>query len=141
VSGPDSPGRDRSGDAPAQEQSLAADALLNLQRLDSFRRLGMLDELLDDYVPELARLVALLDAAAGIRDLQGTLDALHSLLGMSGEAGALALYQQVRKVYVPLVEQGRWPGGEWVEGIRSLANTTELALRDYCAADTRAGTD
>ena len=141
VSGPDAPARDRSGEAPVQEQVLAADALLNLQRLDSFRRLGMLDELLDDYVPELARLVASLDHAASIRDLQGTLDALHSLLGMSGEAGALALYQQVRKVYVPLVEQGRWPGGEWVEGIRSLARNTELALRDYCAAETRAGTD
>jgi hypothetical protein len=53
---------------------------------------------------------------------------------MSGEAGALALYQQVRSVYVPVLEEGRWPpADEWVPGIRALAARTEQALRDYGA--------
>lgn len=61
-------------------------------------------------------------------------DALHSLLGMSGEAGALALYQRVRGIYVPVLEQRRWPEGDtWVTDLRQLAARTEQALRDYGA--------
>ena len=85
------------------------DGLLNLQRLESYRRLGMLDELLNDYVPEMQRLIDTLREAVETTDVQGSIDALHSLLGMSGEAGAQALYQQVRKLYVPLLEEGDWP--------------------------------
>jgi hypothetical protein len=55
------------------------------------------------------------------RDVQGSIDALHSLLGMSGEAGAQALYQQVRKLYVPLLEEGEWPAATWLPQLQDLA--------------------
>jgi two-component system CAI-1 autoinducer sensor kinase/phosphatase CqsS len=118
------------------------DGLLNLQRLESYRRLGMLEELLNDYVPEMARLVGTLRLAVDDGDVQGSIDALHSLLGMSGEAGAQALYQQVRKLYVPLLEQGEWPAGSsWLPQLQALAERTEEALRAYCAAQaSRSGT-
>jgi hypothetical protein len=48
-----------------------------------------------------------------------SLDALHSLLGMSGEAGAQALYQQVRRVYVPLLEQAAGPPGGWLPQLQA----------------------
>jgi CheY-like chemotaxis protein/signal transduction histidine kinase len=114
------------------------DGLLNLQRLESYRRLGMLDELLDDYVPEMARLVETLRQSVEFADVQGSIDALHSLLGMSGEAGAQALYQQVRKLYVPLLEEGEWPSGStWLAHLQELAGRTEQALRAYCAPESR----
>ncbi|MDB5954448.1 hybrid sensor histidine kinase/response regulator [Ramlibacter sp.] len=114
---------------PAQD-----DGLLNLQRLESYRRLGMLEELLDDYVPEMASLVETLRCAVEGGDVQGSIDALHSLLGMSGEAGAQALYQEVRKLYVPLLEQGEWPAGSnWLPQLQALGVRTEEALRVYCA--------
>lgn len=121
-----------------EPEPLPQDVLLNLQRLESYRRLGMLDELLNDYVPEMARLVGKLRQAVEISDVQGSIDALHSLLGMSGEAGAQALYQQVRKLYVPLLEQGEWPAGStWLPQLQALAERTEHALRGYCASETR----
>jgi CheY-like chemotaxis protein len=109
--------------------------LLNLGRLESYRQLGLLEELLVDYPPEMARLVAALEGAAAARDAERVLDVLHSLLGITGEAGALALYETVRGIYVPLREEQRWPGtAGWVERIRALADRTEQALRTYAAA-------
>jgi two-component system, CAI-1 autoinducer sensor kinase/phosphatase CqsS len=131
------------GPEPARAQQEAAsdpaqDGLLNLQRLESYKRLGMLDELLNDYVPEMARLVDTLRQAVDNTDVQGSIDALHSLLGMSGEAGAQTLYQQVRKLYVPLLEQGEWPAGTtWLPQLQELALRTGEALKAYCAAESR----
>lgn len=114
----------------------AAGPLLNERRLESYRRLGMLEELLGDYLPEIARLVGDLESSTGRQDLQATLHALHSLLGMSGEAGATALHQLVRHIYVPMVEQDCWPSvPNWLERIRLLAATTDKALKDYAAAE------
>lgn len=108
--------------------------LLNEARLESYRRLGLLDELLADYLPEIARLVGSLEHALRAKDLRQAQEALHSLLGMSGEAGALALYQRVRQVYVPVLEESRWPGGaDWLQQVQALAARTEQALRDYGA--------
>ncbi|WBY01991.1 response regulator [Ramlibacter tataouinensis] len=108
--------------------------LLNEARLESYRRLGLLDELLADYLPEIARLVGSLEHAVRAQDLHQARDALHSLLGMSGEAGALALYQQVRQVYVPVLEESRWPAGaDWLQQVQALAARTDQALRDYGA--------
>jgi hypothetical protein len=92
----------------------------------------MLEELLSDYFPEAARLIDRLDGAAQRQDLHDGLEALHSLLGMSGEAGAAALHQLVRRVYVPMVEERRWPSHEgWLEQIRALAIRTDEALTAY----------
>ncbi|MGE0332267.1 MAG: response regulator [Ramlibacter sp.] len=108
------------------------DDLLDARRLGNYQRLGMIDELLGDYLPEMARLVDRLDEAVAQGDLEAGLDTLHSLLGMSGEAGAAALYQRVRSYYVPMVEARRWPGGDdWPLEIRALAMRTEGALRHY----------
>lgn len=132
---PPEPVRNRELPAPSHE------GLLNLQRLESYRRLGMLDELMNDYLPEMARLVRTLRQAVDGGDVQGSIDALHSLLGMSGEAGAQALYQHVRKLYVPLLEEGQWPTGHaWLPQLQALAERTEEALRAYCAAQSRSGT-
>jgi len=108
------------------------DGLLDARRLENYERLGMIGELLGDYLPEMARLVDRLDEAVAQRDLEAGLDALHSLLGMSGEAGAAALYQRVRSYYLPMTEGRCWPGGaDWPADIRALAVRTEDALHRY----------
>ncbi|TFZ00928.1 response regulator [Ramlibacter henchirensis] len=117
--------------APQREEG----PLLNVTRLESYQRLGLLEELLADYLPEIARLVGVLEQAMAEQDLKRAQEAMHSLLGMSGEAGALALYQWVRGVYVPVLEQGRWPAPEeWLPKVQELAAATEKALRDYGAS-------
>lgn len=113
-------------------------ALLNLERLESYKRIGMLDDLLSHYLPEIARLVDKLDRGAARQDLQESLEALHSLLGMSGDAGASALYQLARGVYVPMVEQRRWPvAAGWLGQIKALASQTDQALRTYGAMQSK----
>jgi CheY-like chemotaxis protein/signal transduction histidine kinase len=127
------------GRSPAMPVTPAAAApgvqdgpLLNLSRLESYQRLGLLDELLGDYLPEIRRLVQVLGDAVRAGDLASAQDALHSLLGMSGEAGALALYQRVRRVYAPVLEERRWPReADWLGQLQALAARTEQALRDY----------
>jgi two-component system CAI-1 autoinducer sensor kinase/phosphatase CqsS len=114
--------------------------LLDARRLENYQRLGMIDELLGDYLPEMARLVDRLDEAVAQGDLEAGMDALHSLLGMSGEAGAAALHQRVRSYYVPMVEGRRWPDGDdWPTEIRALAVRTEVALRHYAQGASRMG--
>jgi len=116
-----------------------AGALLNFDRLESYRRMGMLEELLQDYLPEIARLVATLVSCAAAQDLQATLDTLHSLLGMSGEAGAQALCQTVRRIYVPMIEERAWPQAcGWTAQIEVLAAQTEVALKAYGASQSTA---
>jgi len=45
-----------------------------------------------------------------------------------------------RAVYVPMVEERRWPAADgWLGRIRMLAAQTEQALRAYGAAQPRAG--
>ncbi len=121
----------------AQSQAGAAEHgdLLNLERLESYRRIGMLDELLNDYLPEITRLVDRLAHSVAERDLQASLDALHSLLGMSGEAGAQALHRLVRSVYGPMIETGAWPPDDgWLARIRTAAADAQEALQAYAPA-------
>lgn len=123
---------------PAAATTPPSDGLLNLSRLESYRRLGMLDELVNDYLPEMARLLVTLQESARDADVQASLAALHSLLGMSGEAGAQGLYQHVRKLYVPLLEHGQWPASpDWLPHLKQLAARTDQALRAYCTQQAR----
>jgi len=124
---------ERCANKPAHEDSPIG--LLNEARLLSYGRMGLLQELLADYLPEIDRLLDELDAATALKDTPRTLDALHSLLGMSGEAGALLLYHKVRDVYVPLLEAGREPAAaDWPEDLRRTASMTHDALVAYAAA-------
>ena len=95
-------------------------------------RLGLLEELVSDYLPEITRLVGVLAAAARAQDLPRVQETLHALLGMSGEAGALALYRLVRHIYVPVLEERRWPPEQdWLQQIEQVAQRTDEALRGW----------
>ncbi|HWP12976.1 MAG TPA: response regulator [Ramlibacter sp.] len=128
--------------APAMARAPAADhegELLSLARLEGFRRAGILQELLGDYLPEITRLVARLESSFAAQDLGESIDTLHSLLGISGEAGAQALHRLVRRFYVPMVETRAWPPDpEWLAHINAAAARAEKALRAYDAMQSAA---
>lgn len=106
--------------------------LLNLQRLEGYQRLGLLEDLVTDYLPELQRLLGALQDAADHDDRPRVQELLHTLLGLSGEAGAQALYLAVRRIYVPLQEGQPWQGAqEWLPPLREAAHHAEQALRAY----------
>ncbi|HXD40281.1 MAG TPA: response regulator [Ramlibacter sp.] len=108
--------------------------LLNLARLDGFRRIGMLQELLNDYLPEIDRLIARLELGVAAGNLDESIDALHSLLGMSGEVGAQALHRLVRRFYVPMIEARAWPlDREWLAQIKAAAERAQQELKAYDA--------
>ncbi|AEG93108.1 ATP-binding response regulator [Ramlibacter tataouinensis] len=108
------------------------EALLDVDRLENYARLGLLDELVDEGLPELERLVDTLRTAVTSIDFQGCLETLHALLGMTGEVGAAALYRRVRSLYVPMLEHRRWPAEEgWESDIGALAKQTVSAVRKY----------
>jgi two-component system CAI-1 autoinducer sensor kinase/phosphatase CqsS len=108
--------------------------LLDEGRLEGYRRLDMLDEVLADYVPRLEELARAFSDAVQARELDAASDILHSLLGASGEAGAAALHEEVRRVYVPIVEIGQWPEGQdWLPHLDELLASSVSALRAYGA--------
>ncbi|MGE3345876.1 MAG: response regulator [Ramlibacter sp.] len=118
--------------APLAEEATEAGPLLDLQRLEGYRRIGMLEELLGDYVAELGRLADSLHESVARQDLRASIETMHSLLGISGEAGAGALYRLVRRLYVPMVEEHSLPSVPgWEAQVHALAQQTQAALRAY----------
>jgi two-component system CAI-1 autoinducer sensor kinase/phosphatase CqsS len=108
--------------------------LLDEGRLEGYRRLDMLDEVLADYLPRLEELAGAFGDAVRSSQLQQAENVLHSLLGAAGEAGAAALHNEVRRIYVPVVETGDWPEGlDWLARIDQLSASSVSALRAYGA--------
>lgn len=124
-----------SGDRPAvvmPAASVQTQALLNEQRLEGYHRLGLLDDLTTEFLPEIHRLLRALQDAMDEGAYSKAQELLHSLLGLSGEAGAQALHQAVRRVYVSVREDQRWlPAQEWLPELHALAQRSEQALRAY----------
>ncbi len=106
--------------------------LLDEARLHQYQRLGMLPELIDEFAPRAGALVAQIEQADMVHDIEAALSALHSLVGMSGEAGAKALYHFASSVYVPLRERREWPiHSEWTGHLRELNSSSNDALRAW----------
>ncbi|WP_041675331.1 ATP-binding response regulator [Ramlibacter tataouinensis] len=102
--------------------------LLNTERADEFRRLGILDELFPMCLADIRQLTQRLEACAASADRDGAYMALHSLLGASGEIGAQALHETAQGCYRAL-SQGEWPQPrDWPARIAGLASATEEAV-------------
>jgi CheY-like chemotaxis protein/signal transduction histidine kinase len=106
--------------------------LVDWGRLDQHRRLGLSAALLSGSVPELLRLMALLEQAYARSDLAEALQALHGLLGVSAESGATSLHEKVRTVYLQMLQASQWPAAaDWLGELRVLAARTQTALSTY----------
>ncbi|NKA72560.1 histidine kinase [Ralstonia solanacearum] len=109
--------------------------LLDHRRLEAMRQDGVLDEFADDYLGLIAPLMTRLEQGLAARDLTTVEQAMHSLLGVSGNLGGMALHRLIRRIYAPVVA-GRWPDDEdWLPQIRALTTQTVLALRAMLAGE------
>lgn len=125
------PSAQRTSTPPKHDTSDASCAvpLLNHDRLETLRQDGMFDEYVDDYLGLLDPLLDRLEQGLIARDLKLVEQAMHSLLGASGNLGGVALHRLIRHTYEQVVA-GRWPDDEtWLSQIRTLTNQTVSALR------------
>jgi two-component system, CAI-1 autoinducer sensor kinase/phosphatase CqsS len=113
--------------------------LLDGHRLAELRGLGLLHELASVCVEEIGHHCQWVKACSTAADLAGAQQALHSLLGVSGEAGALALYDLAQGFHAALL-QGQWPAApEWPARLEAIALRTQRAIREQAAAGWPAG--
>jgi two-component system CAI-1 autoinducer sensor kinase/phosphatase CqsS len=111
--------------------TIAEDSLLDEKHLEELVTLDLLDQSFLNGIEQIRLLVARLPASVAARDLESTHDALHRLLGISGNIGAKALYQFTRQIY-PRVVGGEWPSEpDWLEWICMLGERTADALQTY----------
>lgn len=108
--------------------------LLDLQRLEGYLRIGMLEELVSDYLPQVAAVVDRVEQSALRGDFADCSAALHSLVGMSGEMGANRLHLFARSLYITMVEDATWPvPTDWTGEIQRLSQESDRALRAFAA--------
>lgn len=92
----------------------------------------MRNDIFAEYLPRLKELVGSLRGSVESNDAQQVASILHTILGMSSEAGAHAICHQVRQVYVPLRVHGTLPAdATWLENLVGLVVLTDRALQAY----------
>lgn len=114
---------------PALDADAAA-ALLNTRRIDDFKRLGLLDELLPGALADMRRHVQQLSQAEAAADGEGARQALHALVGLSGEAGAQGLHGLARQAYAAVLD-GHKTDESAAAGLQELLSATEMALSQH----------
>lgn len=102
--------------------------LVNTARLENFRRLGLMDDLVPRALIDLRRHVQSLEEAAGMNAADAVSAALHALVGLAGEAGAQALHARARELYAGWLSGQRPGGADWTHELRDLLLATEQAL-------------
>ncbi len=108
--------------------------LLDEKHLQELVALDLLDQTFLNGIEQIRSTVAQLAASVSARDFDATRDALHVLLGVSGNIGAKALHQFVRQIY-PRVLEGEWPAeADWLARICSLSDRSAPALQTYFAS-------
>jgi CheY-like chemotaxis protein len=116
---------------PAAPARVHSKELLDVRRLEGLRRVGMLEDLVPESLQAARTLFGRLQDPVVRRDAQATRELLHSLVGICGNIGAHALHQEVRAMYVALIEHRRWPGADWHRELLDLHARTEMAIRDH----------
>jgi hypothetical protein len=105
---------------------------LNHGRLQDFQRLGIVEEMVPGALRDLHRLAGELRLCVAQDDANGASEALHTLVGLSGEAGARALHQIARGHYEALLERRQPEGAAWIGEIEGALQAAEgQLLRDY----------
>lgn len=104
--------------------------LLNTARLEEIRSIDMLDSCIPYYLTQTEILLNRLKHSVNAQDFEDLHQTLHTFLGISGEVGAVALHQLIRRIY-PSVENGYWSSEEnWLAQIEALSAKTCRALRE-----------
>ncbi|MBN9411999.1 MAG: response regulator [Burkholderiales bacterium] len=117
--------------APGTQPSdieIDAAQLLDPARLEQLRSVDMIDEGLPLYLAQMHAQIDRLDEAHAENDFSKARDALHSLVGASGDSGAQLLHRASRAIY-PLLLERHWPADpQWLGRLRALARATDDAM-------------
>lgn len=118
--------------APVAPAALPEQELLNTARIESFRRLGLLEDLMPRALRDLQRHVHLLEAAAHAGEREAGLSSLHALVGLAGEVGAQALHIRARERYAAWLEGASALDSAGARELIDLLQASEMALWRYC---------
>lgn len=123
-----------------QDHGLTEPPLLDRQRIANFEQMGGQD-LLIECVAHLHIYAQRLDDCVAADDQEGAREALHGLVGLSGEAGAQALHECASRIYRDICD-GDWPQqAGWMLPLKDLVERTEKAIADHCERPSQALTE
>ncbi len=118
--------------APATRKAHATDLaepeLLDLNRVESVRRMRMDEHALAEAVQTSRTLLDKLQGPIERQDIDASIHLLHTLIGLWGTMGSHALRQKVRAMHGQLVEHGQWPETGWHEELLQLHEQTAHAM-------------
>ncbi|RZA12119.1 MAG: response regulator, partial [Lysobacteraceae bacterium] len=98
--------------------------------VEQLRQVDMIDAL-PIYLEQMHRQLLRLRQAQQADDFANAHDALHSLLGASGDSGASALHSAARGHYAAFAAH-HWPSEPgWLETLGELARATDAAMRAH----------
>lgn len=103
--------------------------LLDLERVALLKGMNIMVDLLPDGLAQVRRHIDQLEEAVRRNDLHGARQALHSLVGLSGEMGARAMFETTRH-HSRVIEGNAWPSeADWLERLMTLVARSEQALQ------------
>lgn len=112
----------------ASLERVADGSLLDLERIEQFKHIGAMVHLLPEGLAEIRRIVGVLEETVQRADFRGARQALHSLVGVSGEMGARALFEMAGR-HSHAVAENTWPEeANWLEALKQLSAESERAL-------------
>lgn len=117
--------------APVAPQTLpVAQSLIDVARLDSLRRVGLIKSDLAMALEDMRAKFGQLATYVAANDLGRAQTLMHSLMGLAGHLGARAFHDELRSRYAVIVATGQWPpDGEWMRQLRELFTATDRLLQ------------
>lgn len=106
--------------------------LLNMARVENFRRLNLTEELVPRALLDMRRHLQRLEHAAATEKRQSVIDTLHALVGLSGEVGAQVLHVRAREHHAAWLAGRGVAAADWILDLRAVLEGTEKALWRHC---------
>ena len=93
-------------------------------------RLGIAKDDLPQALNDLRIRFETLAGSVAANDFEQAQNAMHSLVGISGQMGARALHQQLRAIYISMVEDRRWPAEkDWLPKLQEMFSESERLIK------------
>ena len=111
-------------------QPAPAHPLIDIARLDSLRRMGMIKDDLTSALEEMHTKFGQLANHVATDDIGRARVLMHALMGLAGHLGARAFHHELHSRYALMVETGQWPAdGDWLPKLRQLFTDTDRVMR------------
>lgn len=113
----------------AHAPQVLASTLLDMAKLESMCRLGIAKDDLPEGLNDMRARLETLAGSVAVNDFERAQDAMHSLVGISGQMGARALHQETRALYIFMVEDKQWPAEkDWLAKLQDMFSQTERMI-------------